>query len=131
MSDEETKNIVIKDFFKSSVILNELDEALKFKPDTLIGIDQVSSEKLIENNVKSIQELAHLSLENLPDIKEIPPIITSNLKAFNLKYQQMHHKKRYNKPVLKAIFFITVGVREVFLTLPLLIQALKAQMVNK
>ncbi|MBY8988126.1 MAG: 50S ribosome-binding GTPase [Candidatus Lokiarchaeota archaeon] len=72
MSEEETKNVVIKDFFKSSVILNELDETLKFKPDTLIGIDQISSEKLIENNVKSIEELAHLSLESLPEIKEIP-----------------------------------------------------------
>ncbi|MFX0047752.1 MAG: ADP-ribosylation factor-like protein [Candidatus Hermodarchaeota archaeon] len=72
MSEEETKNVVIKDFFKSSVFLNELDEALKFTPDTLIGIDQISSEKLIENNVKNIEELAHLSLESLPNIKEIP-----------------------------------------------------------
>lgn len=72
MSEEETKNIIIKDFFKRTVMLNELDEALKFKPDTLIGIDQISSEKLIENNVKNIEELANLSLENLPDIKEIP-----------------------------------------------------------
>jgi GTPase SAR1 family protein len=72
MTEEETKNVVIKDFFKSSVILNELDEALKFKPDSLIGIDQISSEKLSENNVKDIEELAHLSLESLPDIKGIP-----------------------------------------------------------
>ncbi|MFX1447144.1 MAG: ADP-ribosylation factor-like protein [Promethearchaeota archaeon] len=72
MSEEETKNVVIKEFFKSSVFLNELDEALKFTPDTLIGIDQISSEKLIENNVKNIEELAHLSLESLPNIKEIP-----------------------------------------------------------
>jgi GTPase SAR1 family protein len=72
MSEEETKTVVIKDFFKSSVILNELDEVLKFKPDTLIGIDQISSEKLLENNVKNIEELAHLSLESLPIIKEIP-----------------------------------------------------------
>jgi len=72
MSEEETKSVVIKDFFKRSVIINELDEVLKFKPDTLIGIDQISSEKLIENNIKNIEELAHLSLESLPDIKEIP-----------------------------------------------------------
>ena len=72
MSEKETKNIIIKDFFKRTVILDELDEALKFKQDTLIGIDQVSSEKLIENNVKSIEELAQLSSENFPDIKEIP-----------------------------------------------------------
>ncbi|MFX0074311.1 MAG: ADP-ribosylation factor-like protein, partial [Candidatus Hermodarchaeota archaeon] len=75
MSEEETRNIVIKDFFKSSVMLNELDEVLKFKPDTLIGIDQISSEKLVENNVNNIEELAHLSLDALPDIKEIPPSV--------------------------------------------------------
>ena len=72
MTEDETKNVVIKDFFKSSIILNELDEALKFKPDSLIGIDQISSEKLSENNVKNIEELAHLSLESLPEIKGIP-----------------------------------------------------------
>jgi GTPase SAR1 family protein len=75
MSEDKSKNVVIKDFFKSSVILNELDEALKFKPDTLIGIDQISSEKLVEFNVKSIEELAHLSLESLPDIKGIPDTV--------------------------------------------------------
>ena len=31
MSEEETKSVVIKDFFKRSVILNELDEALKIQ----------------------------------------------------------------------------------------------------
>jgi len=72
MSEEETKSVVIKDFFKRSVIINELDEALKFKPDTLIGIDQISSENLIDNNINNIEELAHLSLESLPSIKEIP-----------------------------------------------------------
>ena len=46
MFEEETKKVVIKDFFKRSVIINELDEALKFKPNSLIGIDQISSEKL-------------------------------------------------------------------------------------
>jgi len=35
MSEEELKSVVIKDFFKRSVIINELDEALKFKPDSL------------------------------------------------------------------------------------------------
>ena len=69
MSEKETKSVVIKDFFKSSVVINELDEALKFKPDTLIGIDKISSENLIENNINNIEELAHLSLESLPSIK--------------------------------------------------------------
>ena len=72
MSEEETKSVVIKDFFKRSVIINELDEALKFKPDSLIGIDQISSDKLVENNIKTIEELAKLSIESLPTIEEIP-----------------------------------------------------------
>ena len=75
MTEKDTKNVVIKDFFKSSVILNELDEVLNYKPDTLIGIDQISSEKLLENNIKNLEELAHLSLESLPDIKEIPKAV--------------------------------------------------------
>jgi len=75
MSEEETKSVVIKDFFKRSVILNELDEALKFKPDSLIGIDQISSDKLVENNIKNIEDLAKLSIESLPTIEEIPPKI--------------------------------------------------------
>ncbi|MFX0057329.1 MAG: ADP-ribosylation factor-like protein [Candidatus Hodarchaeota archaeon] len=75
MSENENKNIKVKDFFKSSVMINELDETLKFKPDTIIGIDQVSSDTLIENNVKTIEDLAKIDLDNLPDIKEIPSSI--------------------------------------------------------
>ena len=75
MSEEEAKSVVIKDFFKSSVLINELDEVLKFKPESLIGIDQISSDKLVENNVKTIEELAKLSIESLPTIEEIPPKI--------------------------------------------------------
>ncbi len=72
MSEDETKSVVIKDFFKSSVIINELDEVLRFKPETIIGIDQVSSNALIENNIKDIEDLAKLSVDALPNIKIIP-----------------------------------------------------------
>jgi GTPase SAR1 family protein len=101
MSEEETKNVVIKDFFKSSVFLNELDEALKFKPDTLIGIDQISSEKLIENNVKNIEELAHLSLESLPDIKEIPKtVIVKWVKIAQVLERAIKEKIKTHKKIL-------------------------------
>ncbi|GAH45920.1 unnamed protein product [marine sediment metagenome] len=72
MFEEETKKVVIKDFFKRSVIINELDEALKFKPNSLIGIDQISSEKLIEHNIINIEALAKVPLDNLPKIEEVP-----------------------------------------------------------
>ncbi len=101
MSEEETKNIIIKDFFKRTVILNELDEALKFKPDTLIGIDQISSEKLIENNVKNIEELAHLSLESLPVIKEIPnKVLIKWVKIAQVLEKAIKEKIKTHKKIL-------------------------------
>lgn len=101
MSEEETKSVVIKDFFKRSVIINELDEALKFKPDTLIGIDQISAEKLIDNNVNNIEELAHLSLESLPSIKEIPnKILTKWVRIAQVLEKAIKEKIRTHKKLL-------------------------------
>ena len=101
MSEEETKNIIIKDFFKRTVILNELDEALKFKPDTLIGIDQISSEKLIENNIKNIEELANLALENLPEIKEIPNnVLIKWVKIAKVLEKAIKEKTKTHKKIL-------------------------------
>ena len=101
MSEKETKSVVIKDFFKSSVIINELDEALKFKPDTLIGIDKISSEKLIENNINNIEELAHLSLESLPNIKEIPNnVLTKWVKVAQVLEKAIKEKTRTHKKIL-------------------------------
>jgi GTPase SAR1 family protein len=65
----------IKDFFKSNVIINELDEVLRFRPDTLIGIDNVSAEALKENNINTIQELANLDVDNPPEVRTIPESI--------------------------------------------------------
>jgi len=101
MSEEETKSVVIKDFFKRSVIINELDEALKFKPDTLIGIDKISSEKLKDNNVNNIEELARLSLESLPSIKEIPnKILIKWVKIAQVLEKAIKEKTRTHKKIL-------------------------------
>ena len=54
MSDE--KNIKkVKEFFKSNVIIKELAEVLTFTPDTLIGIDRISGDKLEKHDINSIR----------------------------------------------------------------------------
>ncbi len=101
MSEEETKSVVIKDFFKRSVIINELDEALKLKPDSLIGIDQISSDKLVENNVKNIEDLAKLSIETLPTIEEIPPkILQKWVKIAQVLEKAIREKIKTHKKIL-------------------------------
>lgn len=71
------KDEKIKDFFKRSVIINEIDEVLSFKPDTLIGIDKVSAESLREINIITIEDLAGRNAENPPEIRGILPQIFS------------------------------------------------------
>ena len=61
MSENSSKNIAIKDFFKRNVLINELEEVLRFSPDTLIGIDKISSDNLFNVGIKSIDDLANLS----------------------------------------------------------------------
>jgi len=101
MSEEETKSVVIKDFFKRSVIISELDETLKFKPDSLIGIDQISSDKLVENNVKNIEDLAKLSIETLPTIEEIPPkILQKWVKIAQVLEKAIREKIKAHKKIL-------------------------------
>ncbi len=75
MSENSEKEIIIKDFFKSNVIFSELDEILRLKPETMIGIDKVSSDKLVENNIKTVEDLANLSVDNLPEIEDLLPKI--------------------------------------------------------
>lgn len=74
MSDQNQKII---DFFKSSTIINEeeLSEVLSFKPETIIGVDKISSDKLIENGIKNIEALAKLDPENLPSVEGVLPQI--------------------------------------------------------
>jgi len=63
----------IKDFFKSNVVINEIEEVLAFKPDALIGIDNITGDSLREKNIKSIENLAGLNVENPPEIRGIMP----------------------------------------------------------
>jgi len=101
MSEEEAKSVVIKDFFKRSVIISELDEALKFKPDSLIGIDQISSDKLVENNIKNIEDLAKLPIETLPTIEEIPPkILQKWVKIAQVLEKAIREKIKTHKKIL-------------------------------
>ncbi|MBA7525787.1 hypothetical protein ES705_17944 [subsurface metagenome] len=101
MFEEETKKVVIKDFFKRSVIINELDEALKFKPNSLIGIDQISSEKLIEHNIINIEALAKVPLDNLPKIEEVPiNILTKWVKIAQVLEKAIREKLRTHKKLL-------------------------------
>ena len=75
MTDKESMNR-IKDFFKSSTIISEeLKEVLDYKPDTLIGIDKISAERLAAASIRSIGDLANLSPDNPPEIKELPLVI--------------------------------------------------------
>ena len=72
MTDKESMDR-IKDFFKSSTIISEeLKEVLSYNPDTLIGIDKISAERLATAGIRSIGDLANLSPENPPEIKELP-----------------------------------------------------------
>ena len=89
----------LKDFFKRNVIINEIDEILKFKPDSLIGVDKISSDHLISEGIVNIEELAKLSVASLPEIKEILPqmlqkwIKIAQVIQRNVKEQLKRHKK--------------------------------------
>ncbi|MFX1502845.1 MAG: ADP-ribosylation factor-like protein [Promethearchaeota archaeon] len=99
MSENISKSVAIKDFFKSNVLINELDEILKFTPDTLIGVDKISSDHLFENGIKTIEDLANISASNLPEIKEIMPNILQKWVKIaqviqkNIKEELRRHKK--------------------------------------
>ncbi|MCK4371082.1 MAG: hypothetical protein KAW03_08440 [Candidatus Lokiarchaeota archaeon] len=99
MSENSSKSVAIKDFFKSNVLINELDEVLRFKPDSLIGVDKISSDHLYNNGIKTIEDLANLSVSNLPEIKEILPkmlvkwVKITQVIQKNIKEQLRRHKK--------------------------------------
>jgi len=99
MSENRTKNVMIKDFFKRSVLINELEEVLRFKPETLIGVDKVSSDQLYTNGIKTIGNLASLSVANLPEIKNVLPsmlqkwIRIAQVIQKNIQEQLRRHKK--------------------------------------
>jgi GTPase SAR1 family protein len=97
MSENSTKNVAIKDFFKRNVLINELDEILRFKPETLIGVDKISH--LFNEGIKTIDDLANLSVSNLPEIKEILPnmllkwVKIAQVIQKNVQEQLRRHKK--------------------------------------
>ena len=99
MSDQPSKNVILKDFFKRNVLINELEEVLRFKPETLIGVDKVSSDQLHANGVKTIGDLASLSVANLPEIKNLLPsmlqkwIRIAQVIQKNIQEQLRRHKK--------------------------------------
>jgi len=69
MSDNESLT-KIKDFFKRNVVIpNELPAILNLKSDSLIGVDSINSEKLVEKNIRTIGDLASLNPENPPEIE--------------------------------------------------------------
>ncbi|KKN13467.1 hypothetical protein LCGC14_1006060 [marine sediment metagenome] len=99
MNDQKSKSVVLKDFFKRSVLINEIDEVLRFKPDTLIGVDKVSSDQLSAIGIKTVGDLANLSVANLPEIKQILPTMLikwvkiSQVIQKNITEQLRRHKK--------------------------------------
>ncbi|MHA2399254.1 MAG: ADP-ribosylation factor-like protein [Promethearchaeota archaeon] len=99
MPDQSDKNVILKDFFKSTVLLSELEEILRFKPETLIGVDKVSSDQLVSNGIKNISDLAGLSVSSLPEIRDILPsmlqkwVKIAQLIQKNVKEQMKRHKK--------------------------------------
>lgn len=97
--NSSSKSVAIKDFFKRNVLINELEEVLRFKPDTLIGVDKISSEHLLDAGINTIEDLANLSVSNLPEIKEILPnmllkwVKIAKVIQKNIQEQLRRHKK--------------------------------------
>jgi len=99
MSDQPSKKVILKDFFKRNVLINELEDILRFKPETLIGVDKVSSDQLLANGIKSVGDLAKQSVANLPEIKDVLPsmlqkwIKIAQVIQKNIQEQLRRHKK--------------------------------------
>ncbi|MFX0007355.1 MAG: ADP-ribosylation factor-like protein [Promethearchaeota archaeon] len=99
MSDNNSKSVAVKDFFKRNVLINEIDEVLRFKPETLIGVDKISSDHLFNEGIKTIDDLANLSASNLPEIKDILPnmllkwVKIAQVIQKNVQEQLRRHKK--------------------------------------
>ncbi|MHA2036064.1 MAG: ADP-ribosylation factor-like protein [Promethearchaeota archaeon] len=99
MSDHNNKSVILKDFFKRNVLISEIEDILRFKPDTLIGVDKVSSEQLVANGINSVADLASLSVANLPEIRDVLPsmlqkwVKIAQVIQKNVKEQLKRHKK--------------------------------------
>ncbi|MHA2283554.1 MAG: ADP-ribosylation factor-like protein [Promethearchaeota archaeon] len=99
MSDHNSKSVMLKDFFKRNVLISEIDEILRFKIDTLIGVDKVSAEQLAANGIHTVGDLANQSVSNLPEIRDILPsmlqkwVKIAQVIQKNVKEQLKRHKK--------------------------------------
>ena len=101
MSDQTSRSVVIKDFFKSNVLINELEEVLRFKLDTLIGIDKISSDQLSTHGIKTINDLANLSVANLPEIKDVlPSMLQKWIKIAQLIQKAVTEQLKRHKKIL-------------------------------
>lgn len=97
----KNKDDKIKDFFKRSVIINEIDEVLSFKPDTLIGIDKISGDSLREINIRTIEDLAGKSTEKPPEIRDIlPQMITKWIKIAQVLEKAVKEQLKAQKKLL-------------------------------
>jgi len=99
MSDQNSKSVILKDFFKRNVLIGEIEEVLRFKPDSLIGVDKISSEQLVSNGISTVGDLANLSVANLPEIRNVLPsmfqkwVKIAQVIQRNIKEQLKKHKK--------------------------------------
>ncbi|MGQ4872787.1 MAG: ADP-ribosylation factor-like protein [Promethearchaeia archaeon] len=100
MSKEENLE-KIKDFFKSNVIIEDLQETLTFKPETLIGIDKISSDKLVENGIKTIEDLANLNPEDPPSVPDVmPQMIVKWIKIAKVLVNSIREQIKEQKKIL-------------------------------
>jgi GTPase SAR1 family protein len=101
MTENNEKEVILKDFFKSNVIVSELEEILRFKPESLIGIDTISSDNLISKGIKTIEDLANLSVDNLPEIDDIlPNMLRKWVKIAQVIKKTVKEKLRRHKKLL-------------------------------
>ncbi|MCK4239404.1 MAG: 50S ribosome-binding GTPase, partial [Candidatus Lokiarchaeota archaeon] len=61
----------IKGFFKSSILIDDIMEIIKYKVDSLIGIDTISANILKKSGVNTIKDLAELPDDKILENKEI------------------------------------------------------------
>lgn len=91
----------IKDFFKSSVSIKDLEAIRRFTPDTLVGIDQISAEKLVAAEVNTIEDLSNINENNPPEIRGVPDIILVKwIKIAKLLVKNINEQVKLQKKLL-------------------------------